>query len=128
MELNKIVGEIKDMLQDSLSKSIDPKPEYELEPEDYIQRKYENCGCATCKAEGVACKDCSKCSEEEMSKSYESDNEEEDNWDNIQKACWSGYKQVGMKDKGGRKVPNCVPIKKSIFGSEGPQDLIPKNK
>ena len=27
MELNKIVDEIKDMLQDSLSKSIDPKPE-----------------------------------------------------------------------------------------------------
>ena len=20
--------------------------------------------------------------------------------------CWKGYKQVGMKDKGGRKVPN----------------------
>ena len=24
--------------------------------------------------------------------------------------CWDGYKQVGMKDKGGRKVPNCVPL------------------
>ena len=23
--------------------------------------------------------------------------------------CWQGYKQVGMKDKGGRQVPNCVP-------------------
>jgi len=23
-------------------------------------------------------------------------------------ACWVGYKQVGMKDKGGKKVPNCV--------------------
>ena len=66
--------------------------------------------------------------DEEISKGYESDNEEEDNWDNIQKACWSGYKQVGMKDKNGKRVPNCVPIKKSIFGSEGPQDLIPKNK
>ena len=22
--------------------------------------------------------------------------------------CWVGYQQVGMKDKGGRKVPNCV--------------------
>ena len=22
--------------------------------------------------------------------------------------CWVGYKQVGMKDKGGKKVPNCV--------------------
>ena len=24
-------------------------------------------------------------------------------------ACWTGYKQVGMKDKGGKQVPNCVP-------------------
>jgi hypothetical protein len=24
--------------------------------------------------------------------------------------CWKGYKQVGMKDKGGRQVPNCVPV------------------
>jgi hypothetical protein len=23
--------------------------------------------------------------------------------------CWNGYKQVGMKDKGGKQVPNCVP-------------------
>jgi hypothetical protein len=24
--------------------------------------------------------------------------------------CWSGYEMIGMKNKGGRKVPNCVPI------------------
>jgi hypothetical protein len=24
--------------------------------------------------------------------------------------CWTGYKQVGMKDKGGKQVPNCVPV------------------
>jgi hypothetical protein len=23
--------------------------------------------------------------------------------------CWKGYQMVGMKDKGGKKVPNCVP-------------------
>jgi hypothetical protein len=23
--------------------------------------------------------------------------------------CWDGYVQVGMKTKGGRQVPNCVP-------------------
>ena len=23
--------------------------------------------------------------------------------------CWTGYQMVGMKDKGGKKVPNCVP-------------------
>ena len=25
--------------------------------------------------------------------------------------CWKGYKMVGMKKKGGKKVPNCVPSK-----------------
>ena len=59
---------------------------------------------------------------------YLSDNEDEDKWNNIEKACWSGYKQVGMKDKNGKQVPNCVPIKKSLFGTEGPQTLIPRNK
>lgn len=24
--------------------------------------------------------------------------------------CWKGYKQIGMKEKDGREVPNCVPI------------------
>ena len=43
---------------------------------------------------------------------YESDNEEEDKWDNLTKACWSGYKQEGMKEKNGRMVPNCVPVEK----------------
>lgn len=23
--------------------------------------------------------------------------------------CWKGYRQVGMKNKGGKQVPNCVP-------------------
>jgi hypothetical protein len=27
----------------------------------------------------------------------------------INEACWTGYKQVGIKEKNGRKVPNCVP-------------------
>mgnify|MGYP006961903471 CR=1 FL=1 len=26
----------------------------------------------------------------------------------IEEACWDSYKQVGMKTKGGRMVPNCV--------------------
>jgi hypothetical protein len=30
--------------------------------------------------------------------------------ENLNEACWEGYKQVGMKDKGGKMVPNCVPI------------------
>ena len=75
--------------------------------------------------------------EEELD-TYHSDNEEEDKWDNIQKACWTGYKQVGMKDKNGKQVPNCVPIekakdmeteeepkiKKSLFGNLDPYELV----
>ena len=30
----------------------------------------------------------------------------------LKKACWKGYEAIGMKKKGGRKVPNCVPIKR----------------
>lgn len=30
----------------------------------------------------------------------------------LKDACWSGYTAVGMKMKNGRKVPNCVPVKK----------------
>jgi len=45
--------------------------------------------------------------------SYESDNEEEDKWDNLNKACWDGYEQRGMKEKDGRMVPNCVPVSKA---------------
>ena len=29
----------------------------------------------------------------------------------IDEACWDGYQQFGMKKKGGKQVPNCVPIK-----------------
>jgi hypothetical protein len=105
MDKNDVVKEIKLMLEDFFVKSIDPKPEDEME-------KAEVCDCETCKENGTDCSDCPKCSEE-MSKSYDSENEEEDKWDNMQKSCWSGYEQQGMKDKGGRKVPNCVPIKKS---------------
>ena len=110
LELNEIAEEIKSILEDVVN-PIDTVIEI---PDDALAKSIDP------KPEDLT--------DEEISKGYESDNEEEDNWDNIQKACWSGYKQVGMKDKNGKRVPNCVPIKKSIFGSEGPQDLIPKNK
>lgn len=48
----------------------------------------------------------------QIGKSYHSENEDEDKWDNMTKACWVGYTQRGMKDKGGRMVPNCVPVGK----------------
>jgi hypothetical protein len=170
LELNEMVEEIKDMLDDV----VNPITKV-IEIEDDLAKKYDNCGCETCKKMDVSCEDCPVCSkgemdkadmtdtkdckcngcmeckaaggcdmemckghdnmykaeelsDEEVSKSYESDNEEEDNWDNMEKACWAGYKQVGMKDKNGRRVPNCVPVKKSLFGTEGPQTLIPRNK
>ena len=47
------------------------------------------------------------------SEDYYSDDEDMDKWSNIEKKCWVGYTQRGMKDKGGRMVPNCVPVEKS---------------
>jgi hypothetical protein len=170
LDLNEIVEEIKDILDDV----VNPFTKV-IEIADDIEKKYEDCGCATCKKLDVSCDKCPDCSkgemdkaeikdtkgckcegcteckseggcdtdmckkhkgmykseelsDEDISKNYESENPDEDKWDNIEKACWSGYKQVGMKDKGGRKVPNCVPVKKSLFGTEGPQSLIPRNK
>lgn len=92
-----------------------------------IAKASEMCSCETCKAGDTSCEDCPDC----VSKSYDSDNEDEDKWDNIEKACWSGYKQEGMKEKNGRMVPNCVPVKKmeksSFFSSFSPYNIT-KNK
>jgi len=141
LELNEIVEEIKDMFDDvinPITKAIEIEDDVE-KAEHMTDTKDCKCnGCMECKANGGCdmemCKGhdnmykAEELSDEEISKSYESDNEEEDNWDNMEKACWAGYKQVGMKDKNGRRVPNCVPVKKSLFGTEGPQTLIPRNK
>jgi hypothetical protein len=140
LELNEIVEEIKDMFDDvvnPITKAIEIEDDVE-KAEHMTDTKDCKCnGCMECKANGGCdmemCKGhdnmykAEELSDEEVSKSYESDNEEEDNWDNMEKACWAGYKQVGMKDKNGRRVPNCVPVKKSLFGTEGPQTLIPRN-
>ena len=37
------------------------------------------------------------------------------NEEGVNEACWKGYKQYGMKKKGGRKVPNCVPEEMMSF-------------
>ena len=106
LEVQEVIEEIKDMLEDvinpvdtvieipedTLAKSVDPKPEDE---------------------------------EDEAPEGYESDNEEEDKWDNMKKACWTGYVQQGMKDKGGRMVPNCVPVEKMEDLSEA--DMVSKS-
>ena len=38
-----------------------------------------------------------------------SSNLEEEESKGLKEACWSGYKQIGMKKKGKKIVPNCVP-------------------
>jgi hypothetical protein len=43
---------------------------------------------------------------EDVSKEKESD---------IDEACWVGYKQVGLKKKGKRMVPNCVPEERRLY-------------
>lgn len=52
---------------------------------------------------------------------YKSENEDEDKWDNEMQKCWTGYTQRGMKEKGGRMVPNCVPVEKAEDLSEADQ-------
>jgi hypothetical protein len=52
---------------------------------------------------------------------YKSDNEQEDAWDNDMQKCWTGYRQDGMKEKGGRMVPNCVPVNKAEDLTEADQ-------
>jgi hypothetical protein len=37
----------------------------------------------------------------------------------MDEACWSGYKKVGMKKKGKKMVPNCVPESVSIEDANG---------
>jgi hypothetical protein len=34
------------------------------------------------------------------------------------KPCWNGYKQIGMKEKNGKEVPNCVPVNEIITDSK----------
>jgi hypothetical protein len=36
----------------------------------------------------------------------------------IQERCWTGYRQSGMKKKGDRQVPNCVPVEEVKTGPE----------
>jgi hypothetical protein len=36
----------------------------------------------------------------------------------VDEDCWYGYKQVGMKEKNGKQVPNCVPTTNEVY--QGP--------
>ena len=63
--------------------------------------------------------------EDEETELYKSENEDEDKWDNEMQKCWTGYRQDGMKEKGGRMVPNCVPIEKAEDLTEA--DMVTKS-
>ena len=38
--------------------------------------------------------------------------------DKAQGPCWEGYEYAGTKDKNGKTVPNCIPVKKESAGAE----------
>lgn len=44
--------------------------------------------------------------------------------ESIDKSCWDGYTQRGMKEKDGRMVPNCVPVSKANDFWEDDDDVI----
>lgn len=50
---------------------------------------------------------------------------DEDFYNPVTEACWTGYKQVGMKDKGGKKVPNCVPESVEEDKKKSKKDIAP---
>jgi len=109
LEVQEVIEEIKDMLEDVIN-PVDTVIEI---PEDTLSKSVDP------KLEEET--------DEEMSKKYESDNEDEDKWSNMEKACWSGYKQEGMKEKNGRMVPNCVPVEKSYNEDEKPKKEMKKS-
>ena len=41
---------------------------------------------------------------------------------NVDEACWDGYKKVGMKRKGSKIVPNCVPVNEQVSDTSTPYD------
>ena len=45
----------------------------------------------------------------------------------LDEACWKGYKQVGFKKKGDRQVPNCVPESMSIEDAKLVDGYIPES-
>ena len=109
LEVQEVIEEIKDMLEDVVN-PVDTVIEI---PEDALVKSVDP------KPEDI--------SDEDISKTYESDNEDEDKWSNMETACWSGYTQRGMKEKNGRMVPNCVPVEKSYHEDEKPKKEMKKS-
>ncbi len=45
----------------------------------------------------------------------------------ITEGCWKGYRQVGLKEKDGKTVPNCVPIEESSLINYEKNSIFDKN-
>jgi hypothetical protein len=100
VEIQETIEEIKSILEDV----INPIETVVEITDDVIEKKYED----------------------DKKELYKSENEDEDKWDNEMQKCWTGYRQDGMKEKGGRMVPNCVPVEKS-YDKEKKEDPIKKS-
>ena len=120
LEVQEVIEEIKDMLEDVVN-PVDTVIEI---PEDALVKSN---AINVPMGEKVEDNKIKKEDEEDEDEHYESDNEEEDKWSNMEKACWSGYKQEGMKEKNGRMVPNCVPVEKSYNEDEEPKKEMKKS-
>ena len=42
--------------------------------------------------------------------------------------CWKGYKQDGMKKKGGKDVPNCIPESNEVEEALTPQQKLSRKR
>jgi len=42
--------------------------------------------------------------------------------------CWKGYRQLGMKKKNGKEVPNCIPEEEELDEAEYQGREVPLNK
>ena len=40
----------------------------------------------------------------------------------LREKCWDGYTQQGLKKKGNKMVPNCVPVGENFQDGRNPQD------
>jgi hypothetical protein len=83
-----------------------PMPENPIMPTN----TYQKCECETCMEQNIACTSCPICgggldAETQMAM-YDSSIGKVD-------PCWDGYVQRGMKEQGGKMVPNCIPVAKT---------------
>jgi hypothetical protein len=74
---------------------------------------YQGCECPTCKELNVDCADCPECANPVSETDSEVAMAMYDSSIGKADPCWEGYVQRGMKEQGGKMVPNCIPVTKS---------------